>query len=304
MKLKIKGLIAAVHTPMNDDFSVNYDVVLRQAEHLASNGVAGVFVSGTTGESLSLMTSERIKLFEVWGREAERHGLVNVAHVGGNCLPDAQEMVRAAEANGAVAISAMASTFFKPNDEERLCDWFAEMIKPAPNLPFYFYDIPSMTGVSVNTPAFMSIAEERLSGFVGIKFTNPDLDMLKRCMSHETVNADILFGTDERLIEGLALGCVGCVGSTYNFAAPLYLRIIEAYNRGDFDAANADQVRSVKMIKRMYQSGFGGACKAAVKFAGVDCGPVRPPITRLKKDAESELRSDLDAMGFFDWALK
>ena len=58
------------------------------------------------------------------------------------------------------------------------------------------------------------------------------------------------------------------------------------------------------MIKRMYQSGFGGACKAAVKFAGVDCGPVRPPITRLKKDAESELRSDLDAMGFFDWALK
>lgn len=304
MKLKIKGLIAAVHTPMNNDFSVNYDVVSRQAEHLASNGVAGVFVSGTTGESLSLTTSERIKLFEVWGQEADRQGLINVAHVGGNCLPDAQEMVRAAEANGAVAISAMASTFFKPSDEEGLCDWFAEMIKPAPNLPFYFYDIPPMTGVNVDTSAFMNIAKERLPGFVGIKFTNPDLDMLKRCMKHETVKADILFGTDERLIEGLALGCVGGVGSTYNFAAPLYLRIIEAYNRGDLDGANADQERSVMMIKRMYESGFGGACKAAVGFAGVDCGPVRPPITRLKQDAELALRSDLDAMGFFDWALK
>ena len=304
MKLKLKGLIAAVHTPMNDDFSVNYDAVSLQAEHLAGNGAAGVFVSGTTGESLSLTTSERIKLFEIWGREAERQGLVNVAHVGGNCLPDAQEMVRAAEANGAVAISAMASTFFKPTDEEALCDWLAEMIKPAPDLPFYFYDIPPMTGVNVNTAAFMSIAKERLPGFVGVKFTNPDLDMLKRCLTHEVVNADILFGTDERLIEGLALGCVGGVGSTYNFAAPLYMRIIDAYNRGDLDAAKADQARSAKMIKRMYQSGFGGACKAAMGFAGVDCGPVRPPMTRLKLDAEAALRSDLDTMGFFDWALK
>ena len=82
MELKLKGLIAAVHTPMNDDFSVNYDAASRQAEHLAGNGATGVFVSGTTGESLSLTPAERVKLFEVWRREAERQGLVIVAHVG------------------------------------------------------------------------------------------------------------------------------------------------------------------------------------------------------------------------------
>ena len=93
-------------------------------------------------------------------------------------------------------------------------------------------------------------------------------------------------------------------GSTYNFAAPLYRRIIDAYNRGDMEAAQADQARSVKMIERMFQSGFGGACKAVMGFAGVDCGPVRPPINRLQPEAEASLRADLDAMGFFDWALK
>ena len=98
MELKLNGLIAAVHTPMNDDFSVNYDAVAKQAEHFVGNGAAGVFVSGTTGESLSLSTAERIRLFEVWGKETDRHGLVNVAHVGCNSLPDAQELVRAAEA--------------------------------------------------------------------------------------------------------------------------------------------------------------------------------------------------------------
>ena len=304
MELKLNGLIAAVHTPMNDDFSVNYDTVAKQAEHFAGKGAAGVFVSGTTGESLSLSTAERIKLFEVWGKEADRHGLVNVAHVGCNSLPDAQELVRAAEATGAAAISAMAPTFFKPKDEAALCAWFVEMTRPGPALPFYFYDIPPMTGVTVDTAAFMLLAKERLQGFVGIKFTNQDLDLLARCMNHESVKADILFGTDERLIEGLALGCAGGVGSTYNFAAPLYRRIIDAYNRGDMEAAQADQARSVKMIERMFQSGFGGACKAVMGFAGVDCGPVRPPINRLQPEAEASLRADLDAMGFFDWALK
>ena len=58
------------------------------------------------------------------------------------------------------------------------------------------------------------------------------------------------------------------------------------------------------MIERMFASGFGGACKAAMGFAGADCGPVRPPINRLTPAAEAALRADLDSMGFFDWAVK
>ena len=131
-----------------------------------------------------------------------------------------------------------------------------KVTKPAPELPFYFYDIPSMTGVMVETDAFLEIAKECLPSFVGVKFTNQDYDLLQRCMANTPVKADMLFGTDERLIEGLGFGCVGAVGSTYNFASPLYLRIINAFNREDMESANEDQARSLQMIKRMYQSGF------------------------------------------------
>jgi len=65
--MKLDGLIAASHTPMNDDFSVNYEQVPAQAGHLAKLGVRGVFVGGTTGECQSLTTGERQKLFEAWG---------------------------------------------------------------------------------------------------------------------------------------------------------------------------------------------------------------------------------------------
>ena len=302
--MKLKGLIAAVHTPMHDDFNVNYDRVPAQAEHLAKGGASGAFVTGTTGESHSLTTEERLRMFDAWGRAAHRNGLKFIAHVGHNNLPDSQALVRSARDSGADAISAMAPNFFKPADAQSLCDWFVKMTKPAPELPFYFYDIPSMTGVMVETDAFLDIAKERLPGFVGVKFTNQDYDLLQRCMANTSVKADMLFGTDERLIEGLGFGCVGAVGSTYNFASPLYLRIINAFNRGDMESAKENQARSLQMIKRMYQSGFAAACKAAMGFAGVDCGPVRPPINRISAENLVNLRKDLDAMGFFDWAIK
>jgi N-acetylneuraminate lyase len=302
--MKLKGLIAAVHTPMHDDFTVNYDRVPAQAEHLAKGGASGAFVTGTTGESHSLTTEERLRMFDAWGQAAHRNGLKFIAHVGHNNLPDAQALVRSARDSGADAISAMAPNFFKPSDARSLCDWFVKVTKPAPELPFYFYDIPSMTGVMVETDAFLDIAKECLPGFVGVKFTNQDYDLLQRCMANTSVKADMLFGTDERLIEGLGFGCVGAVGSTYNFASPLYLRIINAFNRGDMESSNEDQARSLQMIKRMYQSGFAAACKAAMGFAGVDCGPVRPPIDRISAENLVSLRKDLDAMGFFDWAIK
>ena len=65
--MKLDGLIAAAHTPMHDDFSVNYERVPAQAEHLAKLAVRGVFVGGTTGDCQSLTTGERQKLFEAWG---------------------------------------------------------------------------------------------------------------------------------------------------------------------------------------------------------------------------------------------
>jgi len=302
--MKLEGLIAAVHTPMDDHYSVDYEIVARQAEHLVKRGVSGAFVTGTTGECHSLTTEERLDLFNAWGQTEHRSELKFIAHVGHNNLPDAQALVRSARDSGADAISAMAPNFFKPADAQSLCDWFVEMTKPAPELPFYFYDIPAMTGVTVETDAFLNIAKERLPGFVGVKFTNQDYELLQRCMANDSVKADMLFGTDERLIEGLGFGCVGGVGSTYNFASPLYRRIIDAFNRGDMESAKADQARSLQMIKRMYQSGFMAACKAAMSFAGVDCGPVRPPIDRINSENLLNLRKDLDEMGFFDWAIK
>ena len=301
--MKLDGLIAAAHTPMHDDFSVNYERVPAQAEHLAKLGVRGVFVGGTTGECQSLTTGERQKLFEAWGSAARNNGQHFVAHVGHNSLPDAQALVRAASGSGADVISAMAPTFFKPANAEALCDWFVEVTRPAPEMPFYFYDIPLMTGVTLDTREFIDLAKERLPGFVGVKFSNFDDDMLQACVRNKGGSASILYGIDQRLLHGLSVGCHGAVGSTYNFSAPLYRRIQAAFDEGDLDVAKALQAKSARMIKLFMECDYLPTAKAVMALVGMDCGPVRPPLQRLSPASLDQLQRDLDAMGFFDWAV-
>jgi len=302
--MKLDGLIAAVHTPMHDDCSVNYGRVPAQAAHLAKLGVRGVFVGGTTGECQSLTTGEREKLFGAWGGAARDNGQTFVAHVGHNSLPDAQTLVRAAHDSGADAISAMAPTFFKPADAGALCDWFVELTRPASGMPFYFYDIPPMSGVTVDTREFLDLAGERLPAFAGVKYSNPDDELLQACVSHNGGSANVLYGIDERYLYGLSAGCPGAVGSTYNFAAPLYRRIQAAHERGEMEAAESDQARSAGMIGMFKERDYLPTAKAVMALAGMDCGPVRPPLSRLSPTQIGTLRDELDAMGFFAWAVR
>lgn len=301
--MKLDGLIAAAHTPMNDDFSVNYEQVPAQAGHLAKLGVLGIFVGGTTGECHSLTTGERQKLFDSWGGVNQDNDLKFVAHVGHNNLPDAQALVQTAREAGADAISAMAPNFFKPADAAALCDWFVEVTKPAPEMPFYFYDIPKMTGVTIDTLEFLGLARERLPGFAGVKFSNFDDDLLRSCVGQNAEATSILYGIDERYLHGLSVGCRGAVGSTFNFAAPLYQRIQAAFERGETEAAESDQARSAGMIRMFKERDYLPTAKAVMALAGMDCGPVRPPLSRLSPTQIGTLRDELDAMGFFAWAV-
>ena len=299
--MKLTGLIAAPHTPCNADYSLNTEAVAKQARHLADTGVKGVFVGGTTGECHSYSTEERIQLFKAWGSEAKANGLVNIAHVGHNNLPDAQVLVEAAQTSGANAIGAMAPTFFKPASADELIDWFALFTKVAPELPFYFYDIPSMTGVSLDTADFLRRGRERLPSLVGVKFTNPDQDLLKECMQVEDGAFDLLFGTDEKLLEGLEVGCRGAVGSSYSVAAPIYRKIIQSFEEGDFASAKQHQEHSIKFIDILYKYGYLPATKALLEMLGVPCGPARPPLGNLTETARSSLKKELKEIGFFDW---
>src|SRR5690606_18217671 len=114
----------------------------------------------------------------------------------------------------------------------------------------FLYDIPSFTGISLSMPEFLTLGKERLPTLAGIKFTNPDGMMFQQCLHHSEGAFSILWGTDECLLAGLALGATGAVGSTYNFAAPIYTQIIQAFEALDFARARILQKQSVDLVAR------------------------------------------------------
>lgn len=300
-KQRLTGLVAATHTPFHADGSLNLDAVDKQAAHLQKSGVETVFIGGSTGESSSLALEERLALCERWSAVIKGTPLRLVVHVGANCLQDACALAGQAEKLGAAAISALCPSYFKPRSVDMLVACCEEIIRDAREIPFYFYDIPALTGVSLSMPDFLAAAKDRLPTLAGLKFTNPDMMAYQLCLRADDGRWDVPWGIDEHMLGALALGAQGAVGSGFNFAAPVYSRLIAAFERGDLAAAREEQFRGVRLIQLFVSYGYMGAAKAAMKMLGVDVGPARLPNNSLSPEQTTKLRGELEVMGFFDW---
>jgi N-acetylneuraminate lyase len=273
------------------------------AQTLAANGVIGAFVCGTTGEGASMTNDERQRVTEAWIK-ARPHGLNIIAHVGHSSAGDARALAQHAQAAGADAIAAVAPGFFKPATVHELVDWCAEVAAGAPGLPFFYYHIPSMSGVKIPTAEFLAAGREKIPTLAGIKFTYEDLDDYRATRAVGGDDYDVLFGRDEILLTGLRAGATGAVGSTYNYASPLYLTIIRAHAAGDVATAEREQAKARAFIDVMIRFGGQPAGKAIMKLIGLDCGPVRLPMRALAPAEEVALRAALDAIGFFEFSSK
>ncbi|MHC4394045.1 MAG: dihydrodipicolinate synthase family protein [Planctomycetota bacterium] len=293
---KFKGLIAAPHTPMNADGSINLTAIEKQAELLAKNGLAGVYVCGTTGEGTSLSLDERKQVVHRWLQVADSRLKVMV-NVGHTCLESCRMLAQDAAQAGAFAISAMPSYYYKPACAADLVDFYAGIVSAAPEMPFYAYHT-LMIPVPFSVCDFLRAASGRIPTLAGVKFNSTDMTDFIESTNFDPERYDVLFGVDEYLLASLAYGARAAIGSTYNYSAPLYKRLIDAFDAGNMETARAIQLKSVKMVNILCKYGSLAAGKAVMKLVGVDCGPVRPPVTRLTDQDFASLCEQLYAIGF------
>ena len=297
---QLHGLVAAPFTPMDEKGNVSLDPISRYADYLIESKVTGAFVCGTTGEGLSMTTDERKSVLEKW-MTCSRGKLRIIGHVGGNCLPQSIELAAHAEECGATAIGAFAPSFFKPGNAEDLVAFLAPIAAAAPGIPFYYYHIPSLTGVNVPVVNVLGIAEKMIPNFAGVKYTHFDLYDMQQCLAYNHGKFEVLHGYDEVLLAGLCLGVKAAIGSTYNYIPSLYLRIWEAFRKLEIAEARELQQVSVGIVKVLNRYGGGvRAGKAIMKLSGIDCGPCRPPLTRFSDQEFENLRDDLTEAGFFE----
>ncbi len=298
---RLHGLVTATHTPFHADGSLNLDVVENQAAFLLSKGITQVFIGGSTGESHSLTLNERQLLAKCWMAVTKGTAMRVIVHVGANCIADAKVLADQAEDLGAVAIAALTPMYFKPKNVEVLVETMAQIAAAAPETPFYYYDIPVLTGASHSMPDFLRQARDRIPTLAGIKFTNSDLMSYQYCLRADDGAWDVPFGFDEHMLGALAMGAKGAVGSGFNFAAPIYTRLLAAFEKNDSTAAREEQFRGVRIISTLVGYGYMGAAKAVMQMLGIDVGPARLPNVTLTAEQKEKLRTELESMRFFEW---
>ena len=303
-RLKLHSLVAAAHSPFHADGSLAPEVVPAQAAFLAANGIRTVFITGSTGESHSVTCAEKLALYDAWNTAGPSNGLSVIAHVGGNCLEDSKILARRADELGFLAISALAPSYYKPGDLSALIGCCADIAAVAPKTPFYYYDIPVLTGVNQPMEKFLVEAPARIPTLAGIKFTNPDLVSYRRSLDVAGNRFDLPWGVDETLLAALATGAKGGVGSTYNWAPQLYQELIAAHDRGDLVEARRLQSVSIAMIDAIAATGFLGTAKALMGRLGVSVGPARLPLGNPTVAQVDALMVRLQDLGFDEWGAK
>lgn len=296
-KSELRNLIAAPFTPMHENGELNLGVIASYAAYLTQAGVSGAFVCGTTGEGPSLTMKERKAVLSEWTR-VSNGDLRIICHIGGTCLADTVELAEHAESNGAYATAAVAPYFFKPGTAKEMVEYFKPVASAASSIHFYYYNIPSFTGVNMPVSDVLAAVGDQIPNFAGVKFTHFDLYDMQKCLALERFN--VLHGFDETLLCGLSLGIKGAVGSTYNYLPGLYNSLWRAFAAGDMGMARRMQQASVDVVKILnrYRGGVV-AGKAIMKMIGIDCGPCRMPLRNLTVDELEAMRGELSGIDFF-----
>ncbi|NTS43294.1 dihydrodipicolinate synthase family protein [Flavisolibacter sp. BT320] len=304
-KQHLSGLIAAPFTPMKEDGSLNLSLVPKYYEMLLANGVTGAFICGSTGEGVSLTLAEKKAVAGAWADCTRSNpGFKVMTLLGGTSLSDCIDLAKHAREIGLYAVSFTAPFYFKPPTVQALADCCKAIADEVPDMPFYYYHIPVLTGVGFTMYDLLHAVEGKIPNFAGVKYTHEDFMDFLSCLHFGDGKYDMLWGRDENMLSALVLGSKGAVGSTYNYAAPLYYDLIDAFNKGDLKKAQALQQQSIDMIRLLGKYGGIATGKAYMKLLGIDCGKFRLPVQNMSDEKFEQFRSDVEGLSFQSYSSR
>ena len=298
---KIIGLIDAPFTPFHANGDVNLEPIAAYAAMLQKNGLKGVFINGSSGEGYMLTTDERKALAEKWV-SCVPTGFKVIVHVGSCCLRESVELARHAQQIGAWGIGSMAPPFPKIGRVEELVKYCEQIAAAAPKLPFYYYHIPAFNGAFLPMLDLLKAVDGRIPNFAGIKYTFESLYEYNQCRLYANGKYDMLHGQDETILPSLAQGgAQGGIGGTTNYNGRELVAIIDAWKRGDIEAARDHQNFAQEVINVIchFRGNIVGG-KRIMKLIGFDLGPNRVPFQNMTDEEEQRMKAELESIHFFD----
>jgi len=292
-------MIVAPFTGFTEDGAVDVQKVYYQQKYYKENGISGAFVCGTTGEGSALTIEEKKTLFKKWS-EYKEPGFVIIGFLGGTSVQECKELAVYAQEVGLDAVAVTAPYYQKAASVHDLALSVADIASGVPDMPLFYYHIPSLTNVRFSMYSFIQEISGMSPNFAGLKFTDYDMLDYQLCLNYKQRKYCVLWGRDEMFLEALAIGTEGFVGSTYGYNTPIYSAIIDAFRSGKMEKAAELQYEANKIIALLGKYG-NGTGKAFMKAADMDLGPTRRPLHTLTKAEYEAFEKDLETTVFHQY---
>lgn len=294
-----EGLCAATYTPFDDNGKVNLDLIDDYVKILREQGVNGVFVSGTTGEGLSLTVDERKSIAEKWASASKGKLDLLILHITTSCILETQELAKHAETLNVDAISLLPPFYYKCATTDEFIAYFKQVSQVAPKTPIIYYHIPTFTGVNVKLSEFLPAVSKEVPALCGAKYSFSDLSDLAGFLRDDMGRFKIFFGLEEMLLAAFSLGVTAAIGGTFSYQGYLANKIIANYKKGDLARARLEQDKLKHGVDILAKYGYG---VSALKTAGnelckINFGAVRFPMSSIPQAKASELGNELKSLG-------
>ncbi len=291
---EIGRLLTAMVTPFDEQGRVDYDQAKRLANALLDSGSDGVIVSGTTGESPTLSTEEKLRLFaEVKASVGDRGAVI--AGTGNYNTAESIELSKEAEREGVDGVLLVVPYYNKP-PQEGLYRHF-KSIAGSVHLPCIVYNVTSRT--SLNMTHETTIRLSHIDNIVGVKEAGSDMDQIARIIDGARDDFLVWSGNDNETFYIMSMGGYGVVSVASHLVGSQVKGMMGLLLEGDVEAAAAEHRRLHALFKVLFIVSNPIPVKYSLNRAGFNVGdprlPLLPPDDRSAAQIDEVLkRYDVD----------
>lgn len=287
------GAGVAIVTPFNEDESINYDKLDQLIDYHCNHGTDSIIICGTTGESATMTEEEHAECVR-FAIERAKGRLPVIAGTGSNCTKTAIELSRDAAEHGADGL-LVVTPYYNKATQEGLYKHY-EMVAKEAKAPIIMYSVASRTGCNI-APETAAKLVKNVDNIVGIKEASGNISQVAKIMSLTDGQIDLYSGNDDQIVPILSLGGKGVISVLSNIAPQETHDICAKYFAGDVEGSAKLQLKAIPLIEKLFCEVNPIPVKKAMQLMGVDCGPLRMPMTEMTEANAAKLAQAMKDFG-------
>ena len=288
-----RGAGVALITPFHEDKSVNYEMLEQLVERQIANGTDAIIVCGSTGEPATMSEEERLSVISRVVSCTNCRVPV-IAGTGSNTTEGAAAFTRKVTDLGVDGM-LVVTPYYNKATQNGLIAHFTAVAKEA-KAPIIMYSVASRTGCNIE-PATVAELVKNVDNIVGIKEASGNITQIAKIMSMTDGNIDLYSGNDDQIVPILSLGGKGVISVLSNVAPDETHDICEMFFHGDVKGSAALQLKAIPLVEKLFCEVNPIPVKKAMQLMGVDCGPLRMPLTEISPEHEKALAQAMKDFG-------